>query len=311
MTVWYLSVVFIILPMVANNVIRATGDMMLPSMIMILSSVLNMILDPIMIFGWWGFPAMGIRGAALATLIARAITGVVVLWFLYHRYQLLSFERPTWSGMLRSWQEVLAIGLPSSLSSVLMPLSGAVVTYIVAQHGPAAVAAFGAASRIEMFAFMVPMALGITLLPFVGQNYGAQRLDRVKEAQHWCYGFALIFGVIIAILFASFARQLAGLFSEDPEVIRILAHYLTIVPIGYGMMELHRYSGLFLNGIKKPLHSTGLSIVRIIVLLIPLTLIGSLWFGLEGVFWGRIISDLTSGAVGMLWTYRVLRNLNN
>ena len=105
MTVWYLSVVFIILPMVANNVIRATGDMILPSMIMILSSVLNVILDPIMIFGLWGFPAMGIRGAALATLIARGITGVVVLYFLYHRYQLLSFERLSWSAMLRSWKE--------------------------------------------------------------------------------------------------------------------------------------------------------------------------------------------------------------
>ena len=77
------------------------------------------------------------------------------------------------------------------------------------------------------------------------------------------------------------------------------------------MMELHRYSGLFLNGIQKPLHSTGLSIVRIVILLIPLSLLGSHFFGLEGVFWGRIASDLLSGVIGMLWSYRILRSLQN
>jgi len=309
MTIWYLSVVFVILPMIANNVIRATGDMVLPSMIMIIVSVLNMILDPILIFGWLGFPAMGIRGAALATLIARAIAGVVVIWLLHRRYKLLTWEIPTWSSMLRSWKEVLAIGLPSSLSNVLVPISGAVLIYIVAQHGEAAVAACGAAVRIEMFAFMIPMALGVTLMPFVGQNYGAKRLDRVKEAQRLSSIFAIGFGVVIAILFAIFSRNMASLFSHDPEVIRIAERYLTIIPIGYGMMELHRYSGVFLNGIRKPLHSTGLSVVRIIVLLIPLSIVGSLLFGLEGLFWGRVVCDLISGVVGMIWSHRVLRTL--
>jgi len=268
-----------------------------------------MILDPILIFGWWGFPEMGIRGAALATLIARALAGVVVLWFLHHRYKLLTWEVPEWSSMLRSWKEVLAIGLPSSLSNVLVPISGGVITYIVAQYGEEAVAAVGAATRIEMFAFMVPMALGVTLMPFVGQNYGAKRLDRVKEAQRLSYGFAVLFGAVMAILFAIFSRQLAALFSHDPDVINIVERYLRIVPIGYGMMELHRYSSFFLNGIKKPLHSTGLSVVRIIILLIPLTIVGSLLFGLEGLFWGRVVSDLVAGVVGMIWSHRVLRTL--
>lgn len=309
MTIWYLGVVFMVVPMIANNIIRATGDTVLPSMIMVLSSVLNMILDPIMIFGWLGFPSMGIRGAALATLIARAVAGVVVLWFLHHRYQLLAIQIPNWRSMWHSWKEVLKIGLPSSLSNVLVPISGGVITYIVAQYGEEAVAACGAASRIEMFAFMIPMALGVTLVPFVGQNFGAKRLDRVKEAQHLSYGFAIGFGVLIAIGFGLFAHHLAALFSDDAEVVSILAHYLTIVPIGYGMMELHRYSGFFLNGIKKPLHSTGVNITRIVVLLIPFTIIGSHFFGLEGLFWGRIACDLISGVVGMIWSHRVLSHL--
>ncbi|MBT62647.1 MAG: MATE family efflux transporter [Puniceicoccaceae bacterium] len=309
MTIWYLGVVFMVVPMIANNIIRATGDTVLPSMIMILSSVLNMILDPIMIFGWMGFPSMGIRGAALATLIARAVAGVVVIWCLHHRYQLLALHVPKWHSMWQSWKEVLKIGLPSSLSSVLIPISGAVITYMVAQYGEEAVAACGAASRIEMFAFMIPMALGVTLVPFVGQNFGAKRLDRVKEAQRISYAFAVCFGILVAICFGLFARNLAQLFSDDPEVLSILTQYLTIVPIGYGMMELHRYSGFFLNAIKKPLHSTGVNVTRILVLLIPLTVAGSHYYGLSGLFWGRIACDLISGVVGMIWSHRVLNHL--
>lgn len=309
MTIWYLGVVFMVVPMIANNIIRATGDTVLPSMIMVLSSALNIILDPIMIFGWMGFPSMGIRGAALATLISRAVAGGVVLWFLHRRYKLLAFIIPTWASMWHSWKEVLKIGLPSCLSNVLVPISGAVITYIVAQYGEEAVAACGAASRIEMFAFMVPMALGVTLVPFVGQNFGAQRLDRVQEAQRISYAVAFCFGIVVAIIFGLFSRHLAALFSQDPEVVSILTHYLTIIPIGYGMMELHRYSGFFLNGIKKPLHSAGVNITRILVLLIPLTVVGSLLYGLEGLFWGRIICDLISGVVGMVWSRRVLSNL--
>ncbi len=285
--------------------------MMLPSLIMVLSAALNIVLDPIMIFGFMGFPAMGIRGAALATLVARAVSGLVVLWFLNRRYQLLILKIPSWPEMLRSWKEVLAIGLPSSLSNVLLPIAGAVTIYFVAQYGEAAVAACAAASRLEMFAFMVPMALGVSLMPFVGQNFGARRLDRVKEAQRLSYLFAFVFGMIIAIIFTVFARKLAGLFSEDLDVIEILARYLTIIPIGYGMVELHRYCGFFLNGVRKPIHSASLSVVRVVVLLIPLTVAGSFFFGLTGIFWGRLACDLISGTVGFVWSQRVIRTVSS
>jgi Na+-driven multidrug efflux pump len=183
MTIWYLSVAFMVFPMMASDILRATGDTVSPSLVMVLSSVLNMILDPIMIFGWFGFPPMGIRGAALATLLSMAVSCIVVLWILIHRHHLLLLEIPSWRAMLASWQEVLNIGLPSSFSNILVPISGAVITRMVAQYGEAAVAACSAASRIEMFAFMIPMALGVSLVPFVGQNYGANRLDRVKGGQ--------------------------------------------------------------------------------------------------------------------------------
>lgn len=309
MVIWYLGVIFMLMPMTAANIIRATGDTVFPSLIMAGSSVLNMILDPIMIFGFAGFPAMGIRGAALATVITRAFSCVAIFWVLNQRHQLITFEPIHPKRMLHSWAEILKIGLPSSLSSILMPISGGVITWLVAQHGPAAVAAVGAASRLEMFAFMVPMALGISLVPFVGQNYGAKRLDRVRDGQRYAYGFAFVFGVVIAGLFVVFAEPMARVFSHDEAVIAVLIRYLRIVALGYGLMEIHRYSGLFLSGLKKPMHAFGVNFVRLALFLLPLSLLGNHWFGLNGIFWARVLSDTLSGLVAIYWSVRVLKSV--
>ena len=309
MVIWYLGVVFMVLPMMAGNIIRATGDTVSPSVIMVIASILNMILDPIMIFGLLGFPLMGIRGAALATVLSRAVSCVVVLWVLIRRHHLLALRIPSWRSMLASWKEVLEIGLPSSFSNILVPISGAVITRIVAQYGEPAVAACGAGSRIEMFAFMIPMTLGVSLVPFVGQNYGAKRLDRIREGQRYSYTFAFLFGIIIAISFALFSGFFARLFSQDREVIEVLTRYLLIVPLGYGMMEVHRYSGFFLNGLKQPLHATGVNVLRVLGLLVPFSFLGGYFWGIHGIFWGRALADIFSGIAGMIWSNAILKKI--
>ena len=305
MQVWYCGVVFLVIPMVANNIIRATGDMVRPSLIMAVTSVLNIILDPIFIFGFLFIPAMGIKGAALATVLSC----VVAMWFLIAKHDLVTFEKLYWSNIWRSWKNILRIALPSCVTNILMPIAGGIITYLLAQHGPAAVAASGVAGRLEMFAFMVPMALGISLVPFVGQNFGAGRLDRVKEGMFYGNTFAFGYGIFIAVIFWIFAPQLGGLFSDDIEVIAILTEYLRIIPIGYGLLEVQRYSGFLMNGINMPMHSLGMNGIRILLFLIPLSLIGNSWFGLIGVFWGRLITDVVSGVIGIVWSLAILRRL--
>ena len=311
MTVWYLGVVFMVVPMVAEDIIRATGDTVRPSMIMFGGSVLNMILDPIMIFGKLGCPRLEIAGAALATVISRAAASVAVLWVLTHCHDLVYFHIPGWKRVKQSWASILHIGLPASFSNLLMPISGGVITRIVAHFGGVpAVAACAAGSRLEMLAFMVPMCLGMSLVPFVGQNFGAGRLDRVHQGARMSMTFASLFGLAAFVAFFLLAPYMAGFFVEDPEGHRILVLYLRIVSFGYGLMEVHRYSGFLLNGIHKPLHATGVNVLRVVVLLIPLALIGGhLFGGVVGVFWGRLAADVTSGLLGALWYRRVMRRV--
>jgi Na+-driven multidrug efflux pump len=250
---------------------------------------------------------MGIRGAALATIISEGIVMVSAFFLLLRRYRLLSFARATASSILSSWERILRIGVPSILSSVLNPLSSGVVTRLVAGFGVAAVAAFGVAGRIEMFAFMIPMTVGMSLLPFIAQNFGAGRMDRVRIVYRGATAFAFGFGLAIALAFTFAARLLAGFFTTDPEVTGVLVRYIRITCFGYGMLEVHRYATFCMTGIHKPMISTALNALRLIVLLVPLAYLGARIVGLAGMFWARLATDVLAGATGVivvLWQLR-------
>ncbi|HDY74468.1 MAG TPA: MATE family efflux transporter, partial [Euryarchaeota archaeon] len=170
MTIWYLGAVFVIVPMVGNNAIRATGDTKTPGMIMVVAATINIILDPILIFGLGPFPMLGLKGAAIATVIARATTLIVALWVLIYRDKMVSFDLPSYKTLLASWSPVLYIGLPAAGTKIIFPFAIGVVTRLLASYGPSAVAAFGVATRIEFFALIAVIALSTVVGPFVGQN---------------------------------------------------------------------------------------------------------------------------------------------
>jgi putative MATE family efflux protein len=264
---------------------------------MILGTVLNVILDPIMIFGYLGCPAMGIRGAALATVIAQAVSTIWLIHLLYKKHRLLAWQARGLGHYLASLRRITGFAMPSILSMILMPISATVITRILSGFGHEAVAATGAAGRIEMFAFMVPMALGISLTPFVSQNFGADRMDRVREAKKAAIWFALCYGGLMAVVFFLSAPWLASVFTDDPKVAETLVSYIRIISFGYGMMEVHRYCGFILTGLHKPASATMLNAIRVVALLIPLSYLGAHFWGVNGVFGGRL-ADMAERAGG-------------
>jgi putative MATE family efflux protein len=303
---WYAGAVFMTLPMLGNGILISAGDSRAASGMMIVGTVVNVILDPIMIFGYLGCPAMGIRGAALATVIAQGISTVWLLYLLGPKHKLLRW-RCGQVGIGDSLKRITRFAVPSILSMVLMPISSTVITKILSRFGQEVVAAVGAAGRMEMFAFMIPMALGISLTPFVSQNFGAGRLDRVRKAWKVVIRFALGYGALITVVFLWAAPALAAIFTDDPKVAGPLVAYLRIVSFGYGMMEVHRYCGFFLTGLHRPISATTLNAVRIVVFLIPLFYLGAYAGGIPGVFGGRLTTDFSVGLVGMRWVARVMK----
>jgi putative MATE family efflux protein len=309
MRIWYFGLIFVVVPMVSNNGIRATGDTKTPAMIMLVAVVVNTVLDPLLIFGIGPFPEMGLAGAALATLIARMVTFCVSFYVIYKKLKMVTFERPGFDEMIDSWKRILYIALPAAVTRIIVPVGQGVITGITAAYGTNAVAALGVAIRAEYFAFAVVMALSSVLAPFVGQNWGAGKFDRVRVAIRKSNRFAMIWGVGSFAVLALVARPVAGIFSKDPEVASNIVLYLRIVPLAYFFqMVLMLVTGT-LNVLNKPFHAAAIGMGQVILLTIPLAFIGSALFGLKGVFMGITVAYLCSGIFAQVILWKQVGNV--
>lgn len=305
-SIWYIGAVIMVLQMVASDIIISTGNTKAVSFLMVGSTVMNVFLDMGLIFGMFGLPKMGIVGAALATILSQAAALAGALYILSSRAGLITLSALALGPLFQSWVKILSFALPGALGMILTPISFAVITRLVAGYGDAAVAAIGVAVRIEMFAFMIPMTVGMSLIPFVAQNYGAGRMDRIRRARKGTMTFAVLYGIFIGLLFIIFAESIAGVFSTERAVIEVLRSYIYITCLGYGMMEVHRYAGFIMTGVHEPLRASLLNITRVVFLLIPLSIIGRILFQLAGIFWGRLATDLLAGLVGVVWSGSML-----
>jgi putative MATE family efflux protein len=292
--------------MVGNNIIRATGDSKTPGTIMILGAVANLVLDPLFIFGLGPMPALGIRGAALATLIGRGITFVIAMYVLVFREKLLEFDLPKPFEVWESWKEILHIGIPNAATKMIIPVGQGVIIGIVATYGAAAVAGYGVATRIEFFSLAALNALSSVIGPFIGQNLGAGKLDRVRAGFRVSGGFSLLVGGVLFLVYLLMAGKIASLFNTDPEVIATAALYLRIVSIAYAAQGFYLVVSAGLNVLKRPFHAAGLSIFEVFGLAIPLALLGSFVFGKAGLFSAIGISYAVTGFVALLVLNRVL-----
>ena len=309
MTILYAAVPFIMLGMVGTASMRATGDTLLPGKLMIGAAVLNVILDPIFIFGFGPVPALGLNGAAIAGLLARGAFFIVGTWYLRYRLDLVTFSKPDATEMRESWRDVLHVGLPAAGTNVIVPMGLALVTAMIADFGPKAVAGFGVASRVESLVLVPYYALSAIIGPFVGQNLSALREDRIQESLRLCAIFCIASGLVFAGGLALASGFLPSLFSDSPEVINVTKTFLWIAPIGYGTYGVVMFVNASFNGLGKPMPGVAVSVMRIALLYIPLAIIGKALFGIVGIFAAYALANLLSGAISFAWARIVVRRL--
>ncbi|OEE69437.1 MATE family efflux transporter [Enterovibrio norvegicus FF-33] len=295
MNVWYLSIPLLVIPMAGNSAIRATGDTKTPAKIMIVAGVINGLLDPLLIFGLGPVPELGVQGAAIASAISWAGALVCSLYVLIKRERLLA--RPSPSKLIQDWKDILAIGTPAALSNALNPISGAILMMLLAAQGTAAVAAYGAAQRIESLLLIVMMALTSTLTPLMAQNFGASNPSRAFDALFRAMRFSILFQLLIFIAMVPLSAPIASMFSQEPAVQNKLWHYLIVVPASYGMQGVMMMLVSALNAMKKPVLAFAINLMRLFVLLLPMAWIGSLLDNTEGMFIGIAAAN---GIAGMI-----------
>ncbi|MFN3713559.1 MAG: MATE family efflux transporter [Alcanivoracaceae bacterium] len=297
MDIWYIGMPFLVVPMVAGSLLRATGDARIPSLTMVLSAVVNVVLDPILIFGFGPVPAMGMEGAAWATLIARAFSMVLALSVLILRERLIVLERAPWDEVRTSWQQVMAIGLPASLANMINPLCLAIITAILARYGTETVAAFGVAGRIEALAAIPMLALSASIGPITGQNHGAGLPHRIRTALIDSFLFCVLWGLGMALVLWWSAGWFAALFSDDPAVIADIVSYLHIVPLTLGGYGIVIVAAAAYNALGLGYRAMGFYLLRSAVFYVPLAWLASLWFDSSAVFLALAAANLLSGAL--------------
>ncbi|MEM7028415.1 MAG: MATE family efflux transporter [Chloroflexota bacterium] len=305
MFIWYIMMVVVVIPMVGNLAIRATGDAKTPSVVMVFAVIFNLALDPVLIFGWGPIPRLELAGASWATTISRMFTLVFSLYILYFRDRMITFQWPGLVVILDNWQQILRIGIPAAATNMITPLSMGLITRLVATYGVAPVAAFGVVSRIEALALIVIMALGNVLGPFIGQNWGAGRMTRVRESIRLSQQFSIGWGLLMMILLAIFSRPIASIFNSDIQVIENAVLYLWLVPVSYGLQGVLRLVAFALNVLNNPIYATALTLLQMFGLYIPLAYLGSTLVGLNGIFAAASVAHIIAGLIA----YQVLRGL--
>ncbi len=306
MLVWYSAGVFLAIPMVGNSVLRAHGDTKTPSYVMAFGGLVNVVLDPILIFGWGPVPAFGIQGAAIATLVAWAIGLFYILYVLSIKRKLIEPRLLNWQELKRSTGGILKIGLPAAGANMLTPISAGIVTAFVAGYGPQAVAAWGVGGRLESIASIVVLSLSMSLPPFISQNFGANNIDRVKQAYSLCVKFVIVWQLIIFGILVLLSDVIANIFSDEPEVTSIIVLFLVIVPLGYGTQGVTILTNSSFNAMHMPMSALSLNAMRLFVFFVPFSLLGSYWFELPGLFWAGVVANFAVGCIAFVWCKTIL-----
>ena len=306
MGLWYLSSVFLSLPMVGNSVLRACGDTRTPSVVMASVGGINAILDPVFIFGFGPVPAMGIQGAALATLLAWCVGAFWILYLLAVQRKLMLPRLLSFTELKASSSEILRIGLPAAGANMLTPIAGGVMTAVVAAYGPAAVAAWGVGNRLESIASILVLALSMTLPPFISQNVGANKIDRVKRAYSLTLKFVLFWQFTVFVIMWVLSTWIGAAFAKEPEVSALIKLFLMIVPLGYGMQGIIILTNSSLNAMHRPMSALALSVIRLFVFFVPISVAASYLYGLKGLFWGTVIANIAMACVSVVVFQRAI-----
>jgi putative MATE family efflux protein len=301
MTIWYWGMPFVVIPMIGSNAIRAAGNTLLPSMVMMGSMLINAVLDPLMIFGIGFFPRMELEGAALATVIARMTTFIASLYLLNYKFHMLALVKPKLSELYNSWKRVLFIGFPAILNQFIPQISMGVATRIIADYGKEAVAGFGVATRIEMIAVGPLISFANTMIAYTGQNLGAKRIDRIEDGIKFVNKISLLIGVLMFVIFALFGRQASIIFNDDPTVVSVSFMYLVVVSASYGMMGMSMCASATFSALHKPYSSIMVNIIRMIVIFIPLLLAGNYFYGLPGIVVSIGLSIVLGSILSIYW----------
>ncbi len=283
-----------------NGVLRGQGEAKRTSTVSIAYAAANWVLNPILITGAFGFDGFGIAGSAYATVIGWGVGVSVALWLLRGTALPLNLGLLRNCSLIDPAKAIIRVGLPAAFSNAINPLGLSILTALVALEGEAAVAGFGAAGRLQSFVIVPLLGLSGAIGAIVGQNWGAGRHDRAREAVLYAGGFCIVWGLLVAAGMIAAGEMFAQIFTDDPRVIAEFALYLEIAAWGYAGFGLLIVGNGIMNAVDKAGYALVQSVARVFLVMLPVAMVLQPGMGSAGIFTAELAANLFGAVSAVL-----------
>lgn len=296
--------IFSIVQITIEKAVQGTGKMVWSMIIQLLGAVINIILDPIMIFGLYGFPAMGIRGAAIATLIGQAAGALLGIFLIFSKRSDLNINYLNFKFSTNIVKEIYDVGFPSIIMQSVHALVTTIMNLILIRHSEMAVSVLGVYFKLQSFVFMPVFGLSQGVLPLIGYNYGAENKERITEAFRWGMRLSALIMAVGTMLFQLFPNQLMNMFSNDPEMASMGVYTLRIISLSFVFAAIGITNSTFFQGLGLGKYSLIVTSLRQLILIIPIAYALS-FLGLNFVWLAYPISEVIATIVSVMLQKRV------
>lgn len=295
-------------PMAAQNILRGQGNTFVPMISMLIGSLLNIILDPLFIFGLGFFPRWEVAGAAFATVLARAVSGCFMLFLIFNSKNETRPNFKVFKIDFHILKEIYIIGFPAMIMQLIASFMTAGLNKIVANFSTVAIAVAGVYFRLQSFVYMPVFGLNQGYTPILAYNYGDQQVERIRKTMTNAFVISLVFTCLGFIAFQIFPYQLMQLFSKDPELINMGVDALKIISLGFPIAGPAIVAAATFQAMGKGLPSLVLSILRHIFILLPLLYIIGNRHGLPALWYAFPVSELIAAIIAALWLGKFLKS---
>ncbi|MFR6488157.1 MAG: MATE family efflux transporter, partial [Clostridium sp.] len=299
-------VIFSFMNQIFTGILTAMGNSRTSFIATGIGLVLNIVLDPLFIFGFGFIPAMGVAGAAIATVLAQLVVMLLFLYTIVKEPVLFCDVHMLQAPDITHTKEIFQIGLPSAVQSMLFSGISMVIARLIAGWGDAAVAVQKVGSQIESISWMTAEGYAAALNSFVAQNYGAKNTGRIREGYRLSMIVMLSWGVFCSLVLIAFPQVIFQVFIQETEVLPLGIDYLRILGVSQLFMCMEITTAGAFSGLGKTLPPSIVSIT-LTGARIPMAMLLGKWMGLNGIWWAITISSIWKGIVLLIWFLRDMK----
>jgi putative MATE family efflux protein len=281
-------------------VFRGLGDSKTPLILLVYSTLLNIIFVPILILGLGPIPKLGIAGAALGTVISSFLILLAAYFFILRKHPVLNVHNWDFTPDFEIVKKIFSIGIPISFQMVIMSLSGIFIISLVNGFGPHVMAAYGIGMRLDQLSFLPAMAIGMSVSSMVAQNLGAKKHERVAEILNLSLIISVVFSLFFFVIIYGFPKTVASIFTKEQSVIAFTVEYIKIVSFTYFTFAVMFVLQGVVRGAGDTMVMLVMTFIAIIVVRYPL----SLWLSKtalkeNGIWFGILASTM----IGLIMNY--------